>query len=298
MNRPLHSTVLLALAASLAAQQAQPETKQLTAADAWQQALAAAKKHKAPLLVFVVPDDGPVDEAQAKKHRDAEVAAGVLVKGFGRLTQDPPTITTRRELFLRQVGMLRALGTVDFDWRPGKPLVLTPDGLQRVMVLTVQVVASAAACGASPKETVVLLRFDGQRIAGFELDLTDREKFVRVVGRHVLAPDTLEARIANVDPDLARSFEQVRTMYDVPQRDSTLLNRKIAHLRDNLPAVAPAIVGDPYAEIDGFLAARILEPAPPCGTAEEIAAYLHMCTGCGMGHVPLHLSMALKLLGP
>ena len=93
MNAPRSTILLLTLAASLTAQQAEPRPGETMAA-AWQRALDEAKKHKAPLLVFVLPDDGPVDGNKAKAHREAEVAAGMLVRA-SKAVIEPPAIATR-----------------------------------------------------------------------------------------------------------------------------------------------------------------------------------------------------------
>jgi hypothetical protein len=304
--RLTHSTtLLLTLAAALTAQEEpkespqgpQQEAKVDPMAAAWQRALANARQHKAPVLVFVLPDDGPIAESTAKVHRDAEIAVGMLITGFERLSTEPPQIETRRQLFLRQVGLLHALGlfTINLDLRP--PRTVTPNDLQRMFALTVQVVAPASACGAKPGESVVLLRYDGQRIAGFDVDLTDREAFVRKVGQKVLDPDTLAARAANVDPDLQREVEEVRTM-PITELFAPLYERKKTHLRENLAGVAPALVGQPDAALDPFLALDVLQPEPPHGTEQALASWVQMCGGCGMGYVPHHLNYVLKLLGP
>jgi hypothetical protein len=232
-----------------------------------------------------------------KALREAEVAAGMLVRA-SKTAVEPPPIVTRRDLLLRQVQLLRAFATAGGLGRGGlEPGAFEVTDVHRLFALTVQVLAPAKLCGAKPGETVVVLRADGKRLAGIEVDPTDREAFVRAVTPSLLAPDVLAARTTNVPPELRKAYERLVAIRNDPDRDGEEVARLCAQLRANLPAAAPVIVPEP-GQLDGFLASQLLAPRPPDGTQEQMVLTGDPCPACGMAYVPQHLNSVLKLLGP
>jgi hypothetical protein len=303
--RLTHSTLLLlTLTAALTAQEAgkAPRPQRQARVDpmsaAWQQALAAARQHKTPLLVFVLPDEGPVEAGLAAAQRQAELAIGML---DGRRVNtdeppEPPPIATRRELLLRQVQLLRAMvaaGAGDFA-----PHTKATD-LQRLFALTHQAMAPAAVCSAKAGETAVLLRTDGQRLAGYTIGLGDAEAFLRAVRGDVLTDKLLAPRIANVDPELRRAVRRLRDLWERGERETPEFVSLHTRVLDNAPAAAPALFGEADAELPRILMQQALKSTPPFGTREQsLPEFSNECSLCGMGYVPPQLSSVLKLLGP
>lgn len=289
MNHALPSLVLLQLAAIAAAQQQAPGAP--IPERPWQQALAAGKQHHAPILAFVLPAaDAAADEARVKALVELERSVQMLASKAG----GPPVVRTERDLFLRQLQLLRRTDRRGFR-EMGEP---TP--AQAIFALAVPVVCTAADCGARPGENVVLCAPDGKRTHGFTLDLLDRDVFVQRVGDVVLAPAAVRARAATVAPgvtrDLARRAELVAKAADA--KAAAEIVQIGQRLLQNLPGVAPALVS--FAADEPQLAPELTwleQQRAPLGTAAH-TEHADPCPACGMGYMPPELNTVLRLIGP
>ncbi|MGE3174184.1 MAG: hypothetical protein AB7O97_16265 [Planctomycetota bacterium] len=295
MNAPTRAVRLLLatiLAAAAAAQhdgqhEAPPPT---TLHEAWTAALSTMRAHKAPGLVFVLPPaDAAADPAavQAALARLARHAMGGLPK---------LDLRTARDLMLLQVQALRisqARPTED-DPRPiesGLPLAF---GLAVPVVATA---ATAAEAGARPGETVLLLRADGERLAGFAVDLGEPKAVAAALAEHLWAPDALAVRQAAVPPELRDASRELRELRDGATEDAGRARYAARHeeLQRRMYAVAPAMVhnqhGQPTSDpvLDGWLLGTT-----PLGTAT--GEQWDTCPACGMMAPGLALRSTLKLL--
>jgi len=301
--KTLPAAVLLSFAAALVAQSpaAAPAAPPKDAlAKAWQRAVELSRKHKAPILAFVLPPEGArADEQVVAATRAAEKKLGMLI---GRRGSTAPEMQTQRDVLLRQVQLLRG----SHRSAPGAP---APSDEQVVFALTVPVFARADACGAKPGENVVLLAPPGDKVAGLALDLLDREAFVREVGGRVLAPSALEPRRANVPLSLGERLKELgelqESLFTSPGDEQWRVRWERAEelkkeLAAELVALGPLLVrrageGDevvPAPELSDLEAARA-----PLGTIAEVAA-VDPCPACGMGYTPPGLLTTLKLIGP
>ncbi|HEX5051704.1 MAG TPA: hypothetical protein VFZ65_08035 [Planctomycetota bacterium] len=293
MNRALTVPLLLHLAAVAVAQQATAPASH-PAATPWQQALAAARAHKAPIFAFVLP---PADERAGETPCKATLAAEQQMGLLWRMRQDVPPIATARDLLLRQVQMLR-VGTGP---RSRVPAPMPPTESQAILALCEPVFASASECGARPGETVVLCGSGGERVRGFALDLLDRGAFVRDVGGAVLGTEALLPRASNVAPGLRKDLARLRELRaDARPGEAAIAEAQQIERRLGaaLPALAPALVhrGDEGLAIDPELAAFESARAPFGSEAHVLAG--DPCPACGMAYVPPELQAVLKLIGP
>jgi len=294
MNTTSTAFVLsLAVAAAVTAQERSGPRGKDALARAFHAAAVAARKHKAPILAFVLPPkDRKVDPAAVAALHEAERKAGMLQVWGG--PREQLQIRTARELLLRQVQLLRL-----FRW--GEAGKVLPHDAQMVFGLTVPVFARANDCGAKDGESVVLLDVRGARRRGFTLDLSDRDAFVAQLGKELFGADELAGRRANVPPDLERELAKVQKEL---RRKQPLVHafydeQKLKPLAPKLFALGPALVErrdgrlQPVRELWSIELART-----PLGAKATLPIGGDSCPGCGMGYTPDALMTVLKLVGP
>lgn len=306
--KTLPAAVLLSFAAALVAQSPAAAPKappKDVLAKAWQRAVELSRKHKAPILAFVLPPEGArADEQVVAATRAAEKKVWMLTGRGGAIA---PAMTTQRDVLLRRVQLLRGSQQTTFGTQP------KASDEQVLFALTVPVFARADACGAEQGENVVLLAPQGERIAGFSLDLLDGEAFVREVGAQVLAEHALEPRLANVPAQARAGLQRWRELQNEDTSDLSIEQRRELwqeaqqlekQLTQDLVAVGPLLVRRRGADEeggDGIAAAAELwqleTSRPPLGSAAHVAER-DPCMGCGMGYTPPGLLTTLKLIGP
>ncbi len=279
---------------------------------AWQLALSTMCTHKAPGLVFVLPP--------AEAVADPQLAAAALTafhgSGIGKV---PVDIRTERDRLLVLVQLLRqprplipGPEAVDVGAIPTLPLALA-------FGLAVPVVATAEQCVAAPGETLLVLGEDGRRLAGFRIDLGDADAVAMALQPLLFAAARLQARQANVPPDLAATvadFLELNRQQQQAQRNGVPFDGPAAQrhaqlyqdVRQRLFAAAPALVAaartapeaDASAEPTGFAAdgravlGELLQWTTPLGTA--VAQTWDPCPACGMAAMPMPFRSALLLL--
>ncbi len=281
-------TLLLALAATAAAQDAPRDSaRPTTLADAFQRALAQMRADKAPGLVFVLPPTGAPADPEVLADIEKELARAA----FGG--KPPVTLETRRDVLLWRLQQLRAA-------RSGEVAAL--------LVLTVPIVAEPSACGAKPGETLVLLSAEGERVAGFDVDLADHAAVVDAITPHVLAREAVEPRRANVPPAIARlvarSEELLRLARQrqqeggLDQEQQQELHTIQQELARRMTAAAPALVESTGERVSfgpntNWYLLNLYQDTP-LGT--EVGEQWDPCPPCGMMAGPLAMRSTLKLL--
>jgi len=260
---------------------------------AWFDASAAARQHKAPILAFVLPEAGAAaDNDVAVATREAEKKVFMLMTTGGAKA---PLMKTARDVMLRQVQLLR--GAQD------PTLIELPRATdpQLVFALTVVAFAKPKSCHAKPGENVVLLSPQGKRIDGWQLDLLDAPGFVKTVGKHVFAEESLAPRQANLAPEPKKLLEAVRKTIAAKGKNGIApyyAQVEYEKLGPHLVALGPALVRREKGKV-------VAEPElwgaeggrAPYGTAAKMELG-DPCPGCGMGYTPPGLMTVLKLIGP
>jgi hypothetical protein len=291
---PLSTTLLLAIAASVAAAQEPskpPANARPTAlADAFRQALARMRADKAPGLVFVLPPAGAKADPEVAARLQKEIARGK----FGGSDETRIELNTARDVMLAQLQALRASRTPE---------------VTALMLLCVPIVAEPAVAGAKPGETLVLLSATGERVTGATAALDDHAAVLDALAPFVLARKVVEPRRANVPPALAklaaRRSALLQLVKERQQRGEGLDGAEVQELHaiqqelaDKMTVAAPAVV-----ELHGERATLggegvpwtpPFEPAIPFGT--ETHQQWDPCPPCGMMATPLPMRSTLKLL--
>lgn len=303
MNRTQSTAWLLSFAvmSALQAQDATPKGEpgrgeprpKAPLAAAWYDARAVANLNKAPILAFVVPEQGVAAQKTAiSATRAAEQKAHMLVTKGG---SGAPPMRTSREVLLRQVQLLRGAQRGTLGHLP------KATDEQLVFALTVPVFATAKSCGAKPDENVVLLSPHGKRIKGWQLDLLQGEAFVKAIGEHVFAEEALAPRQANMLPKPMKLLGELRAKIAAKGEGGLApyyaqqMHEKLAA---ELVALGPALV---RREAGKLVAEPELWGIEVGRTPFGVTAHMDLgdpCPGCGMGYTPPGLLTVLKLVGP